>query len=225
MTEKDRQSAPVSIEVWGSHACFSRPETKTERLTYPVMTPSAARGVFDAIYWKPGLWWQVERIEVLSPIRLVSLRRNEVKSVISERNARRWMEGQEVDPLFSEEDRTQRQTMALANPRYRVTAHMVALEGSTRGIEAMMPQFLRRVQMGQCYHQPFLGCKEFAAFFRLIQTEDDRIPPIPLDLPIGPMLYDMFSPIPGVGKLVFNATMLGGVLEVPPVNAVIRNSA
>ena len=117
-------SSTMKLEVWGDLACFTRPEMKVERMSYPVITPSAARGIFDAIYWKPGMRWQIDRIDVLKVPRFIALRRNEVKAIVSERNVKSWMKGGQPEALLVEDERTQRQTMALKDVRYRLHARI-----------------------------------------------------------------------------------------------------
>ncbi len=222
------------ITVWGDLACFTRPEAKVERLTYPIITPSAARGIFDAIYWKPdgGLYWQVERIEVLRDLRYISLRRNEVKNKMdNERTIHQWMTGKaEPEPLWADgtkdllgtdqRGRTQRQTIALKDVRYRLHARMVSRRN--RPINPQDAQFERRVRSGKCFYQPYLGCREFPCYFELSEVEE---PPVDLSLDLGLMLYDVFPldrdctshSAPSIS--LFRARVQSGVMEVPPYNS------
>lgn len=219
-----------TLEVWGDFACFTRPEAKVERLSYPVITPSAARGIFDAIYWKPDddFYWQVERVEVLAPPRFIALRRNEVKNKMDgESTILSWAEGRtQVEPLWADgtgeeaKGRTQRQTMALKNVRYRITASMHSRRGAP--LQAQDAQFERRASQGKCIYQPYFGCREFPAYFELQGTSQ---PPFPFDLEVGLMLYDVFD----LGRQgsnrsrpcisLFRASVKGGVLEVPPYDS------
>lgn len=223
------------LEVWGELACFTRPEMKVERYSYPVITPSAARGIFDAIYWKKshGFYWQLERVEILAPPRYLALRRNEVKDKAPpERTIKAWRDGREhPEPLWADgstddlgtdqKGRTQRQTMALKNVHYRLHAHIRARIDEAN-IQALDAQFVRRASQGKCFYQPFFGCREFPAFFKLVDAESLSPPPIELDLDLGYMLYDVFdlgqandaNARPAIS--VFHAQIRGGALQVPP---------
>jgi CRISPR-associated protein Cas5d len=225
------------LEVWGDFACFTRPEMKVERYSYSIITPSAARGIFDAIYWKKsyGFYWQVEKVEMLKPPAYIALRRNEVKDKAPGDNVIvRWKEGKaEPEPLWADGDReqsgtdqkgrTQRQTMALKDVRYRLHAHLRFRQGNqdTRTFDA---QFERRAGVGQCYYQPFFGCREFPAFFALVEDGRGQADPIRLDLDLGYMLYDVFDlnrdndnqARPSIS--VFHARLRKGVMEIPDYN-------
>ena len=226
------QANRLTLEVWGELACFTRPELKVERMSYPVITPSAARGIFDAIYVKPTEFrWQVRRIEVLAEPRYIALRRNAVKDVANLVAAARWMAGQEEpEPLWADGDRellgtdergrTQRQTMALKNVRYRLSAEIRPWPGFADQQASFEAQFRRRAAQGKCFCQPCFGMREFPAYFALAE-EPAEPPPVALDLDLGLMLYDVFdlgspghsSSPPAVS--VFAARLAGGVLEVP----------
>lgn len=222
-----------TLELWGDFACFSRPEMKVERYSYPCPTPSAARGALEAVYFKPEFFWQITRIELLHPPSYIALRRNEVKDKLSERSVKQWMTGKApVEPLWADGDkgllgtdqkgRTQRQTMALRNPRFRVTARIVPRTGQERQQKAFDAQFARRARQGKCFQQPYLGCREFVAFFRYLESLDDEPPPVSYTQKLGWMLYDVFdlrqpnnsSARPFV--TLFEAEVENGVLEVPP---------
>jgi CRISPR-associated protein Cas5d len=190
------------LDVRGDFACFSRPEMKVERYSYPCPTPSAARGIFEAIYFKPEFFWQVTRIEILNPPSLIALRRNEVKEKISDRAVQQWMGGKNaVEPIWADasgddfKGRTQRQTMALRNPRFRLTARIVSRSGDPAKQRAADEQFVRRASQGKCFYQPCLGCREFVAFFRYVPSLDDENEPKPFDFSqkLGWMLYDVFD--------------------------------
>lgn len=222
------------LEVWGELACFTRPEMKVERYSYPVITPSAARGIFDAIYWKKSynFYWQVERVEILSPPKYLALRRNEVKDKAPpDRTIKTWIEGRAApEPIWADgskdelgtdqKGRTQRQTMALKNVRYRLYAHMCA-RGAQGDMNALDAQFIRRAGQGKCFYQPYLGCREFPAWFELRTMNTDSSQPISLDLDLGYMLYDVFDldtdndahAKPAIS--VFHAQVMGGVMHVP----------
>ena len=219
------------LEIWGELACFTRPELKVERFSYPVITPSSARGIFDAIYWKPKFRWAVTRIEVLEPPRYIALRRNEVKDKVALDAVAGWMRANgPITPIFADGDkdqlgtdqkgRTQRQTMALKNVRYRLHGEIRPWPGYTEEIVCMEAQFRRRAARGQCVHQPYCGCREFPAYFTLLDAAPTDPPP-PLDLDIGFMLYDVFDlSRPGGNQdspaiSLFAAQVVAGILDVP----------
>lgn len=226
-----------TLEVWGEFACFSRPELKVERFSYPVITPSAARGIFDAIYVKPAQFrWQVERIEILSPPAYIALRRNEVKERISVDLVSLWMSGRQPPrPILADAEgdttgRTQRQTMALRDVHYRLRARIVPWPGFESMLPAFEQQFQRRASKGKCFYQPYFGCREFPAWFELRDSDAPQPPPYPVDLDVGLMLYDVFDLSRPGGSAdapyitLFRASVKGGVLEVPPFDdaAVIK---
>lgn len=206
------------LEVTGDYACFTRPEMKVERVSYDVITPSAARAVFESILWKPALAWHVRRIEVLAPIRWINLRRNEVASVISTRNVQQAMAGGDNDlAIYIEDDRQQRAGLFLRNVAYRIHAD---LEVRSDRDDACPPQkffamFERRAGAGQCVNQPYLGCREFAARFRLITDIAAEPAPITESRDLGWMLHDMdFSQPADPQPVFFRAAMQSGVVEV-----------
>jgi len=168
----------IKLWVGGARACFTRPEMKAERVSYDVITPSAARGILEAIHWKPAIRWVVDKIHVLKPIRFESLRRNEVGSKISERNVKTAMNSGRLDGLgiFVDEDRQQRASTILRDVAYVIEAHFEltakAEDDDTEAKHAEM--FRRRAEKGQCFHQPCLGTREFVADFRLIEEELPR---------------------------------------------------
>lgn len=227
-----------TLEVWGDLACFSRPELKVERFSYPLITPSAARGIFDAIYVKPRRFrWQIERIEILTRPSYIALRRNEVKDVANVHEIGKWMRGAaEPSPLWADGDkaltgsdergRTQRQTMALRGPRYRLCASIRPWPGCESQRAAFDAQFRRRAAQGKCFHQPYFGCREFPAYFRLVDDALAARPsPIDLDLEVGLMLYDVFDLSRPSGSAeapaisLFPARVRRGVLRVPDYDA------
>jgi CRISPR-associated protein Cas5d len=194
-----------SLHVWGNLACFSRPDAgKVERFSYPLITPSAARAIFEAILWKPRFRWQVTRIEVLKPPRYIALRRNEVKNKApSEQTIRSWMTGAEtVRPIWADgasdslgtdqEGRTQRQTMALKDVAYVLHAELRPWPDAAADGVGLDAQFQRRAARGQCIYQPYLGCREFPAYFR-VPEPDEKFEAYPLNLDLGWMLYDVFD--------------------------------
>lgn len=231
--------SPQVLEVWGDFACFSRPELKVERFSYPVVTPSASRGIFDAIYCKPNrdpaqaeFRWQITKIEVLKPISYIALRRNEVKDVANVTAIEKWMAGKaDPEPIWADGDRnllgtdekgrTQRQTMALKDVRYRLHAEIRPWPGHDYKLPALEAQFRRRASQGKCFYQPYFGCREFPAYFELAaEDQPGGRPEIP-DQNLGLMLYDVFdlsrpgSPYDPPSISLFQATLRGGVLDVP----------
>jgi len=228
-----------TLEVWGDLACFTRPEMKVERFSYPVITPSAARGIFDAIYWdgkreqqgresvmRPYFHWQITRIEVLEMPRYIALRRNEVKGCVPGATMLNiWMDGREIpEPLWADGNdettgRTQRQTMALKNVRYRLTARIEPKSGNDWG--KLNACFQRRARAGKCFQQPYFGCREFPAFFEYLENPAPAAT-APFDQHLGFMLYDVFDLRKEVVKekdkpfiTLFDAHVRNGVLEVP----------
>ncbi|MDO5297071.1 MAG: type I-C CRISPR-associated protein Cas5c [bacterium] len=212
----------VMIEVWGDYACFTRPELKTERVSYDVITPSAARGILDSVYWHPGMLWVIDNIWVCNPIRFANIRRNETKSKISGRNAKTaMMRGTTAGlELSSTADRQQRATLLLTDVRYVIEAHFELIPekmGSEDSADKFQAIVMRRLSKGQCYHQPCFGCREFPAHFQLCE----QIPPCPEELKgqhdFGFMLYDMdFSDAESFKPLLFRARMQDGRIAVPP---------
>lgn len=200
----------IAVEVWGDLACFSPPYAKVERQTYPFPTPSAARGILSAVYSKPTeLFWRIKRIEVLNPIRYISIRRNEVEEKIST----------QCMPIYADEKRTQRQTIALQDVRYRITAEIVPTPAYGGRRTQLEEQALRRIRGGKAYYQPSFGCREFVAYF---EESDGSRRPQPIDLDAGLMVYDVFDPRDNAVRAkakprlsLFHAVLRQGVLEVP----------
>ena len=158
------------MEVWGDYACFTRPEMKTERVSYDMMPPSAARGLLESIYWHPGLRWVIDRIRVCAPIRFTNLRRNEVKSTISARSARTVMErGKGELYLVTSQDIQQRAAMLLRDVRYVIDAHFdITAQASASDNDGKFQDIIkRRIRRGQFYSQPYFGCREFPAQFKV----------------------------------------------------------
>lgn len=205
------------LELSGDFACFTRPEMKVERVSYDVITPSAARAAFEAILWKPGIRWSSTRIEVLNPIRWISVRRNEVGSKLSVSNAQTAMNrGRGELALYVEEDRQQRAGLFLRDVVYRVHARMELVSDEARANPAKYrDMFERRADKGQCVNQPYLGCREFAARFRRV-TEFSREPlPIAESRDLGWMLHDMdFSSLDDPRPRFFRAQMEAGVINL-----------
>ncbi len=203
----------LQIKVWGNFACFTRPEMKVERVSYPVITPSAARGVLEAIYWKPECAWRVREVAVLKPIRYVSILRNEVNTRQSERAARDWARTGRGG-YDAPSDRAQRHTLALRDVAYLITADVVPRAHPEADAAKHRDQFRRRVQRGQCFSTPFLGTREFAAGFG---ASDGSEQPIDVTEDLGRMLFDLdFRAPPGSSYPVFfDAALRNGVLRVP----------
>ncbi len=205
---------PLEVKVWGELACFTRPEMKAERVSYPVMTPSAARGVVEAIFWKPEFSWQIREIWVLSPIRHFSILRNEVNSKAVVATAQRWSES--GGGYFAEEYRAQRHTLALRDVAYLIRADVALRDHSTEDVAKYRDQFRRRVNRGECYHRPYLGCREFAASFG---PPDGSARPVQLTDDLGLMLFDLDYAPDKSGRgtpRFFPARLEEGILKVPP---------
>ena len=214
---------PICLEVWGDYALFTRPEMKVERVSYDVMTPSAARGLIEAIYWHPGMKWIVDRIHVCAPIRFTNLRRNEVKSTISARSARTVMErGKGNLYLSTSEDIQQRSALLLRDVRYVIEAHFDLTENAAPGDNAGKFQDIvkRRIQRGQFYHQPCFGCREFPAQFRLCGEIPPCHPELDGERDLGWMLWDMdYTDPENIQPLFFRAKLHNGILEIPTRNS------
>ena len=179
----------VRIKVTGDYACFTRPDLKVERMTYPCMTPSAARGVLEAILWKPQFIWYIHRIIVLNPIQFTAVKRNEINSK------------QTGKPIVIEDNRTQRNSIILKDVAYIIEASVCLPEyDPNNSVKKYREMFNRRVQKGQCWHQPYLGTREFSADFS-IPTEQDI--PFNVTYPIGSMLFDLFFDNKGVVTPLF----------------------
>jgi CRISPR-associated protein Cas5d len=228
----------IYLRTWGELACFTRPEMKVERVSYPVITPSAARGLLESILYKPQFRWRIRRIAVKRPIRFLAFRRNEVKSRLSSRKP---------EPLLADEDRTQRNTLALRDVEYVIEAslHLTPLAGLPRRKPAdaedhcddtpvkYLAMFQRRAGKGQCFAQPCFGCREFPAHFELADESAMRVPPdINRDTDLGLVLYDVFhldvvkdqlpgkieKPQPRIS--FFKAALKDGIVTVPDWNEV-----
>ncbi len=211
--------ASLCLEVRGDYACFTRPELKVERVSYDVMTPSAARAVFEAVLWKPAIRWEVDRIEVLRPIEWSSIRRNEVGSKIPTRSVETAMRGTEpLRAFYSDDDRQQRASVVLRDVSYRVWARISLSDKAASGDNAIkyMEMFRRRAKNGQCINQPYLGCREFACSFELVEDAGSRPAAIEESRDLGIMLYDLDFANPAMPQpLFFRATLDRGVLNVP----------
>ena len=205
------------LEVAGPLACFTRPEMKVERVSYEVMTPSAARAVFESILWKPQIRWRVQCIEVLRPIRWMNLRRNEVKSKVLMPSAVRAMQsGSGQLGIDIEDDHTQRASLLLRDVAYRIHADLELTERSTDPLIKYAEMFARRARKGQCVNQPYLGCREFAAEFVLVESDTPQPPPIDETRSLGWMLHDLdFSNPADPQPRLFDAKLESGRVQVP----------
>lgn len=219
----------IRLHVRGRHALFTRPELKVERASYDVMPPSAARGILEAIHWKPAIRWVIDRIHVLEPIRFQSIRRNEVGHKAPAGKIKQAMKRGDVGglQLLVDEDRQQRASTVLVNPAYVIEAHFVLTHRADASDSEgkHLDIFNRRAARGQCFHQPCLGTREFAADFALIEPDA----PLPVRNPeaIGPdlgfgtprdlgfMLWDIDHGAPGRPSLLFRAGLKDGVMEIP----------
>lgn len=210
----------ISVEVWGDYACFSRPEMKVERVSYDVMTPSAARGLLEAIYWHPGMRWVIDRIQVCAPIRFTNIRRNEVKDVLSAQKARTALTKGEAIYLAAPESIQQRAAMVLRDVHYVIDAHfeMTARATPTDNPGKFQDIMRRRLERGQFYHQPCFGVREFPAHFKPCTQR----PPCPAELmgekDLGWMLLDLdYSDLENITPHFFRASLRDGIMEVPPI--------
>jgi CRISPR-associated protein Cas5d len=206
------------LEVWGDYACFTRPEMKVERVSYDIITPSAARGIFEAIFWKPAIKWRITKIEVMNPIKWISVRRNEIGTTMSPKSKH----------IFIEEKRQQKAGLFLRDVKYRISAELIfsksAEEKETRKDEnpgKYNAMFERRASKGQCFNQPYLGCREFSANFRLIDTQKERLnPPTDLTKDMGFMLYDLdFTDETNPQPMFFRAQVIKGIITPPPIES------
>jgi CRISPR-associated protein Cas5d len=221
---------PFCLEVTGDYACFTRPEMKVERVSYDLITPSAARAVFESILWKPGIRWQIRRIEVLKPVRWISVRRNEVAAVASSQKALAAMTaGHGELALYIEDERQQRAGLFLRDVAYRLHADLEMLSDEARSNPGKyLSMFERRARQGQCVNQPYLGCREFVASFRPVELVGDgndwRVadgePPAwqEVNSDLGWMLYDFdFSDRASPKPKYFRANVKVGVLDLAGV--------
>jgi CRISPR-associated protein Cas5d len=229
------------LEVWGDYACFTRPEMKVERVSYDVITPSAARAIFESILWKPAIRWHITKIEVLNPIKWISVRRNEVGRVVSSPTAKQ-LSGALVEPMgiFIEDARQQRAGLFLRDVRYRLHGYFEFIPPAERKTNlSVLPElwgdetekteagrqdegpakyaamFERRAKKGQCFHRPYLGCREFSCYFKLVEPEQGDATPIDETRELGFMLYDLdFDQDPNnPTPFFFRARMERGIVD------------
>ncbi|PKL68305.1 MAG: type I-C CRISPR-associated protein Cas5 [Methanomicrobiales archaeon HGW-Methanomicrobiales-1] len=205
----------IKLKVWGDYACFTRPEMKVERVSYDVMTPSAARGILEAIYWKPAIVWEIDRIHVMKPVRFDNIRRNEVLGKIPMDSVKGAFQGREA-VLFKDanDERVQRASLVLRDVCYYVEAHfnMTDKAGPEDSVEKHYNVALRRMRKGQCFHHPYFGCREFPVQFEFV---DGEIPRSELDgkKDLGLMLWDIdFAH--DMKAIFFRAEMNEGVIDV-----------
>lgn len=206
------------LEVTGDYACFTRPEMKVERVSYDVITPSAARGIFEAILWKPAIQWHIHKLEILKPIQWVNIRRNEVSAVLPVANINKAIKGGALPALYIEEARQQRAGLFLKDVAYRIHASFSLTDqaGEEDTAVKFAEMFKRRAKKGQCFNQPYLGSREFSCNFRLVEDPGQQSLPISEDMELGWMLYDMdYESEKGPIPLFFKAEMGKGVIHVP----------
>jgi CRISPR-associated protein Cas5d len=212
----------VKLRVSGDRACFTRPELKVERYSYEVITPSAARGILEAIHWKPAFTWRIDRLRVLKPITFETIRRNEVASRIPSPRVRKAISTASTEglALYVDEDRQQRASTILTNVAYVIEARieLAAPASADETVGKHLDIFNRRARKGQCFHRPYLGTREFAADFSLVEGE---LPPPHESLRgirnLGWMTLDIdFAN--GSRSLFFDATMIDGIIEVPALH-------
>ena len=209
----------VKVKVWGDYALFSRPELKVERYSYDVMTPSAARGILEAIYWHPGLRWNIDRIYVKNPICFTSVRRNEVKSKVSASNVLQVYNGADK-PLYinTKNEIVQRASTILCDVCYVIEAHFEMTEkaNETDNPGKFKDIMMRRLRRGECYHMPYFGCREFPAHFCLCEEEEIHTAYDDVnERDLGLMLYDMdYSNKDNIQAMFFRAVLKKGVLDL-----------
>ena len=205
----------IKLKVWGDYACFTRPEMKVERVSYDVMTPSAARGILEAIYWKPAIIWEIDRIHVMKPVRFDNIRRNEVLGKIPLAPVKSAFSGKEA-VLFKDpnDERVQRASMVLRDVEYYIEAHfnMTGKAGPEDTVEKHYNVAIRRMRKGQCFHHPYFGCREFPVQFEFIEGE---IPKSGLigNKDLGLMLWDIDF-VKEMTPVFFRAEMDNGVIDV-----------
>ena len=216
----------IRLYTWGDRACFTRPEMKGERVSYDVITPSAARGILEAIHWKPAIRWQVDRIHVLKPIRFETFRRNEIGSKIPVNNVRSAQKRKTVNGLanYVEDDRQQRAMTLLRDVAYVIEAHFNLTDRAGPGDNEgkHLDIFRRRAESGQCFHMPCMGVREFPASFRLL-ADDEALPASGLsdrdrNRELGWMLHDIDFQSNSTPRF-FRAALRDGVIQVPAWNS------
>lgn len=211
------RSSPLRIRASGKLACYSRPELKVERVSYQIITPSAARGLLEAVLWKPAIKWHISKVTVLNPIRFTAFRRNEVNSKAITPGKALVANGGPAPRLFADEDRAQRNTVALRDVDYVIEAYfsMTSKAGPEDNVRKFEDMFLRRVENGQHWQQPYLGCREMPAAVSLAEENLQPCAELAGTKELGLMLWDIqFSP-KGNLPLFFDARLVDGIMEVP----------
>jgi CRISPR-associated protein Cas5d len=214
----------IKVRVWGDYACFTRPEMKVERVSYDMLTPSAARGIIEAIYWKPAIKWTIDKIHVINPIKFTNIRRNEVSEVAKLGNIKKAMDKGEAYQIIAPENRHQRAALVLRDVEYVIEAHFdlnPEKAGESDTVEKHYNIVLRRLRNGQYFYQPSLGTREFAASFEVIEDEKD-IPKSKItgEKDLGYMLYDMNFLVDKkkskqtVNPSFFRAKLVDGILDL-----------
>lgn len=222
----------IRVRVWGDYACFTRPEMKVERVSYDIMTPSAARGIIEAIYWKPAIKWVIDKIHVINPINFTNIRRNEVSEVAKLSNVKKAMEKGESLYIVSSDSRQQRASLILKDVEYVIEAHFdmnPEHTGDTDTVEKHYNIVMRRLRQGQYFHHPSLGTREFGASFEIIE-EEEIIPRSQLQgqMDLGYMLYDMNFSVnddktkQSVNPSFFRANLVDGVLDLTKARDEVR---
>lgn len=213
-----------TLRVWGDYACFTRPEMKVERVSYDVITPSSARAIFEAIHWKPAIKWVIDEINVIKPIKFQTILRNEVKNVISIQAINKSMKNREEQfYMDTNEVRQQRNSMILRDVEYVIKAHfeMTKYAGESDDEKKHYNIFLRRARNGECFNQPYLGCREFSCNFELLEDEDFL--PLNETKDLGWMLYDIdfvkesdsYKKVEKYNPIFFRAEMVEGKICIP----------
>ncbi len=207
----------IKLKVWGDYACFTRPEMKVERVSYDVMTPSAARGILEAIYWKPAIRWVIDKITVLNPIKFENIRRNELLGKISVNNVKSaYMGNTNIQLYQSTENIVQRASLVLKDVCYYIDAHFVLTPdaGESETEEKHYCIALRRAKKGQCFHRPYFGCREFPVQFEYVENQEVESFYEHTEKDLGYMLWDIdFDNM--VTPLFFRPIMKKGIIEIP----------
>lgn len=207
----------IKLKVWGDYACFTRPEMKVERVSYDVITPSAARGIMEAIYWKPAIRWVIDKITVINPIKFENIRRNELLGKISLNTVKRaYLGNKEVQLYQSTDDIAQKASLVLKDVCYYIDAHFELTDrcGETDTKEKHYNIALRRVKKGQCFHRPYFGCREFPVSFEFAEEQALASFYEDAEKDLGFMLWDIDF-IDGITPLFFRPIMKSGVIDIP----------
>lgn len=206
----------IRVEVWGDYAAFNRPEMKTERVSYQVMTPSAARGILEAVYWHPGLRWIIDKIYVCNPIKMTNIRKNEVKSKVNAKSVKSAMQGSKKELyLCSTDDIQQRAALVLQDVRYVIEAHfeMTSKANETDNPGKFQDIMKRRLKKGQCFHTPYFGVREFPARFDLYEEKEVKTA-LTGEKDLGYMLFDLDFQKESIEPMFFHAILKDGVLDL-----------